>query len=237
VFGAFLVRELGAKMAYVPADSGVFSALGMLTTDIVFQEERSATLRSPVGEDGVSAINRIYGELEQRVRQRFEATGLDPSKVEMRRAVDMRFGMQVHELEVDVPGGPLSLADVNKIASDFVEKYEQTYGRDSAYTAAGIEYVTLRAIGTMDVERPPIDVPAEVAEGSSSLIGRRQAYFAPGGFVDTEIHTGPGLRPGQRLSGPAIVQRAGDTVVLPPGFEAAVDKYGGITITWQETRA
>ena len=144
----------------------------------------------------------------------------------------MRFGMQVHELEVDVPNGRLTLADLEKITRDFVGKYEQTYGQDSAYTAAGIEYVNFRVSGTLDMERPQLDVTGRASDGAGSITGRKKAFFAPGGEVDTDIHAGDKLRPGQTFNGPAIVQRAGDTVVLPPGAFAEVDRFGGITITW-----
>jgi N-methylhydantoinase A len=234
VFAAFLSQHLGAQRAYVPADSGVFSALGMLTTDIMFQEERSTNLRLPLAEKDIGTINALYDELSRRVLQRFEATALDPKLVRLSRAVDMRFGMQVHELEVDVPDGKLTLAAIEKVTHDFIAKYEATYGQDSAYTAAGIEYVNFRVNGTMDMERPVLDLVGHQTNSSGSLTGRKKAFFAPGGEIDTEIHTGDKMRPGQVLQGPAIIQRSGDTVVLPPATRAEVDRYGGITITWQE---
>jgi N-methylhydantoinase A len=234
VFAAFLTQHLGAEKAYVPADSGVFSAFGMLTTDIMFQEERSTNLRTPLPDDAPDAINALYADLAKRVIARFDATALDSKRVKLTRAVDMRFGMQVHELEVDVPDGKLTLADIEKVTKDFVAKYEQTYGRDSAYTAAGIEYVNFRVSGTLDMERPNLDVKGHATNGAGSITGRKKAFFAPAGEVDTDIHAGDKLRPGQSIKGPAIIQRSGDTVVLPPGTLAEVDRFGGITITWQE---
>ena len=84
------------------------------------------------------------------------------------------------------------------------------------------------------MERPQLDVKGSAGDATTSITGRKKAFFAPGGEVDTEIHAGDKLRPGQKLNGPAIIQRAGDTVVLPPGALAEVDRFGGITITWQE---
>jgi N-methylhydantoinase A len=235
VFSAFLMRELGSRQAYVPADSGVFSAFGMLTTDIVFQEERSTTLRTPLNPANVESINTLYAELKSRLLQRFEQTGLDSKAVRLRRAIDMRFGMQVHELDVDVKDGTLTLADMEQTVSDFIAKYEATYGQDSAYTAAGIEFVTFRITGTIAMERPRLAGLDEAHSASTSLIGRRRCYFAPHGYVEAEIHGGDRVHNGQIIAGPAIVQRPGDTVVLPPGARAKADNYGGLTITWNET--
>ena len=231
VFGAFLAKELGARMAYIPAESGVFSAFGMLATDIVFQEERSVTYQTPIGETAAAEITHTFETLGQQVRRRVEAAGLDPSEVRLQRAVDMRFRMQVHELDVDVRDGPLSSEDCKWVSAEFIEKYERTYGKDSAYTAAGIDYVTLRVIATVAMERPALDRDAERGIAPTSLIATRKAFFSPMGFVDTSIHAGAAVRPGQVLVGPAIVRRKADTVVLPPGSRANVDSFGGFTVT------
>jgi N-methylhydantoinase A len=232
VFGAFVARELGSKLTYVAADAGVFSALGMLTTDIEFREERSVNLRFPMAEEAIATINRVFAELEQRVIQRFKDVGFDPGQVGMRRAADTRFRMQFHELEMDVPAGTLSAGDLDRVSQDFFNTYERIYGKDSGYKAGGMEYVTVRAVGTIEIERPALEVVPEPVDGLSR-IGQRQAFFAPAGFIETAIHAGNRLAPGQELSGPAIIQRSGDTVVLPPGTDARVDPYGGILISWQ----
>jgi N-methylhydantoinase A/oxoprolinase/acetone carboxylase beta subunit len=230
VFAAFIARELGSKIAYVPSDSGVFSAFGMLTSDIVFQEESSTTLRSPLSEPNIDSINQLYNELSERLLRRFAATGFDVDKVTLARNVDMRFGMQVHELDVAVQMGPLDQRTVQGLLNDFVAKYESIYGPNSAYLGAGMEFVTFRVIGTVKMERPVLDAP-NAQETASSLIDRRRAYFAPHGLVDTEFHAGGRLKIGQTLQGPCIIQRAGDTVVLPPKTSALIDPCGGIVIT------
>ncbi len=176
VFAAFIARELGSKLAYVPSDSGVFSAFGMLTSDIVFQEESSTTLRSPLSEANIKSINQLYQDLNERLLQRFAATGFDVGQVALARNVDMRFGMQVHELDVDVPMGTLDQAVVERLLNDFVAKYESIYGANSAYLGAGMEFVTFRVIGTVNMERPVLDMP-ENKETAASLIDCRRAYL------------------------------------------------------------
>ena len=165
-------------------------------------------------------------------RKGFRTTGFDVDQVILARNVDMRFGMQVHELDVAVPMGPLDQRTVQGLLNDFVAKYESIYGPNSAYLGAGMEFVTFRVIGTVKMERPVLDAP-NVKETASSLIDRRRAYFAPHGLVDTEFHAGDRLKIGQTLQGPCIIQRAGDTVVLPPKTSALIDRCGGIVITLQ----
>ena len=237
VFSAFLMHELGSRKAYIPADSGVFSAFGMLTTDIVFQEERSTNLRSPLSQKDVDSINVLYDDLAKRVLHRFDSTALAVGLVKLKRSIDMRFGMQVHELDVDVKDGLLSLSDMEDVVRGFINKYEGTYGQDSAYLAAGIEFVTFRVTGTIVMDRPRLAALERTSGTTRSLTARRKCYFAPRGYADTEIHAGDRIVADQAIMGPAIIQRAGDTVVLPPGTRADADHLGGLSITWTEARA
>lgn len=233
VYAAFLARQIGSKVAYVPADSGVFSALGMLTTDLVFQDERSMLVRPPLKDDTLGAVNRLLDELTGMVTDRFVAEGLAAADLRITRFVDMRFSMQVHELDVEIDDGAVTAEEVERISRAFLEKYELTYGKNSAYVAAGMEMVTFRVVGTLPLERPHLDAVVEGA-AANSIIGKRDAWFTEaGGFVATDVHAGDRLRPGQRLSGPAIIQRMGDTVVVPPGWDVVVDRQGSLVIREQ----
>ena len=50
------------------------------------------------------------------------------------------------------------------------------------------------------------------------------------GFVDTPVYDGARLEPGHILSGPCIVERMGDTIVLPPGASGRVDQYENLLL-------
>jgi N-methylhydantoinase A len=238
VFAPFIARQIGARKAYVPADSGMFSAMGMLTTDMVFSEERSLSMQPPLVSRDLEAINALLDRLAQQVITQFDAEGVERSRVILHRVVDMRFRMQVHQLEIDLPDTPVGSSDVASICAGFLEKYEQTYGENSAYPEAGMEMVNFRVVGTVALDRPNLIQSVADEDPTTSRIGSRAVYFSDAGdFVPTEIHTGDRLVPGQTLQGPAIVQRFGDTVVVPPNTRIDVDQYGGLTIIHQEGRA
>ena len=230
VFAPFLARQIGAQMAYVPSDSGMFSALGMLTTDLIFQEERSFRVRPPLAGDAIAAVNQMLTDLADRVVARFASEGIDADRVQLSRSVDMRFAMQVHELDVDLPDHDLGDGDIARTCDNFVAKYEQTYGKNSAYLEAGMEMVTFRVTGLVALDRPTL-VLDNGGGAADSVIGERPVHFGTtDGFVTAQVHDGDRLRAGQRLEGPAIIQRFGDTVVVPPGTHLAVDHMGGLTL-------
>ena len=234
VFAPFIARQIGARKAYVPADSGMFSALGMLTTDMVFSEERTLGIQPPLNPGDLNSINGLLADLGQQVVAKFGSEGIGADQVVLHRVVDMRFRMQVHQLEIDLPDEIISQAHVEKICADFLKKYEQTYGENSAYPEAGMEMVNFRVIGTVALERPNLSADVAGSSARDSRTGTRRVYFSgAGGFVPTEIHAGELLFPGQSITGPAIVQRFGDTVVVPPDTHIVVDGYGGLTIIHQ----
>jgi N-methylhydantoinase A/oxoprolinase/acetone carboxylase beta subunit len=60
---------------------------------------------------------------------------------------------------------------------------------------------------------------------------QREAYFqANQDPVLVPAIDGEGLRAGHRLQGPVIIERPGDTVVIPPGVGAYVDGFRNIRI-------
>jgi N-methylhydantoinase A len=61
-------------------------------------------------------------------------------------------------------------------------------------------------------------------------IGERRAYFAPAGFVATSLYDRARLPEGSRLLGPAIVEQADTTSVIPPGYVAIVETSGNLRI-------
>ena len=50
------------------------------------------------------------------------------------------------------------------------------------------------------------------------------------GALKTEVHLGEQLVAGQKIIGPAIIQRYADTVVIPPGTQLSMDDVGGLSI-------
>jgi N-methylhydantoinase A len=237
VFGAFLAQQIGAEVVYVAANSGVFSAGGMMTTDLLLEEQRGTVMRSPLDEGDIQRLNAIFADLEKRLLSRFAAAGFDAEQVVLSRFMDMRLAAQVHELEAAVPGkDALTQESMQFVEEIFLSTYERTYGSGSAYTQAGIEIAKLRTTGVIALEKPPLAVVKLREPGAGTAAkeasSRRPVLFdVRDGYVDTAIYTGEEIVAGDQLEGPAIIQRAIDTIVIPPGAHATVDDQGSVLIT------
>ena len=73
---------------------------------------------------------------------------------------------------------------------------------------------------------PLVETPAAVA-----IKGTRSVDYALDGRHEATIYNGDLLQPGMTLSGPAIIEDAGTTVVVHPGNTVSMDAYRNLHIT------
>ena len=222
----FYGRDIGTRAILVPADSTVFSAEGMLTCDITHTVEASRQLNTPFSEDDLAQVTERFTELEERLVRQFEREGAKREELSLARTLGVRFRQQIHTVEVEVDPGPFTREAADRALERFVRRYGQVYGEGALLVGGGNEVELHRVVGTRPVE--PVGFPEHESEGddaSRAIRGERMAYFEPTGFTGTRIYSGDALRAGNVICGPAVVERMGDNVVIPPGFEAAVDRY------------
>ncbi|MGX9230233.1 hypothetical protein ACWV95_36360 [Streptomyces albus] len=56
-------------------------------------------------------------------------------------------------------------------------------------------------------------------------------HLAGEGFVPVPVHRRDALRPGNRVTGPAVIEQMDTTTVLLPGDELTVDAHSNLVIT------
>jgi N-methylhydantoinase A/oxoprolinase/acetone carboxylase beta subunit len=226
----FYGSDIGSRAILVPARSTAFSAEGMLACDITHTADVSRTRVSPLSADDIRQIGETLDGLEQRLRRQFADEGTPADEVSVSRTLGVRFRNQVQALPVPVPGGALGPDLGQTLPEDFAGRYAQVYGEGAVLAGGRIEIDMHRVTGTRAVARPPLaarpqaTVPAEPKS-------QRQVHFGGTGFVATDIFDGAALQPGQVIAGPAVIERMGDSVVLPPGYQAAVDQYLSLSLT------
>lgn len=111
---------------------------------------------------------------------------------------------------------------------EFESLYERRYGLASPGEPIELTAFRVSATGA----RPAVDLP-RVPRRRARERGRRRAWFPEcGGFTETPVYERQELGAGQELEGPAIVEEAGSTTVLPPGVGATVDEWGSLLARW-----
>jgi N-methylhydantoinase A len=199
VFG----RELSVQRIVIPYTASVNCAFGLVSADIVHEYTLTKTLSAP---SPAEEINAIYAPLLAQAKDQLAREGFAEEQMEFGYAVDLRYGLQVHEVTTTVSGPtPFTEATVQQLMNDFEALYERKYGKGSAYRGAGMEMTQFRLSGRGKLDRP--DVPRETLDGpdsSAAVTGKRDIFVEPlNAFAPADIYDFNKLRPGNQVPGPA----------------------------------
>lgn len=221
----FYGDELGVESITIPFGNtaSVFSAFGISTSDVTYVEERSEPMAEPFDP---THLTDAFEEVESRIADNEE---LDLAEATLTREVELRYQGQANQLDVRVPTGELTAADVDQMLADFESKYESLYGSGATYAEASIQAVSQRVIAQQGTTSPV----AEPVQGSTeeSRIGTREVYWPTrNDFVETTIHEGPALGSDERIDGPAVLQFPDTTVPVRPQQHVTIDDIANIHI-------
>src|SRR5438477_3417013 len=95
-----VAREIGIRNVIVPSAPGVFSAFGMLFSDLPYDFVRTCFTR--LDDAPFEQIEAVYRELEQQGHDDIVAASVRPRRVALDRAADMRYVGQEHAVTVDL---------------------------------------------------------------------------------------------------------------------------------------
>ncbi len=225
-----VAREIGIRRVIIPSAPGVFSAFGMLFSDLRYDFVRTWPMR--LDDADFSEIESIYAGLEADGRRAIAGAAVKPQKITIKRAVDMRYIGQEHAVTVDLPLSVFAKRDRKAIKRHFDAMHELRYGTSAPEERA--EIVSLRTTVTGVMRKPP---PEKIKRGRSAppkaaSTGRRPVYFnSKGKFVPTPTYARTALLAGNRITGPALIEEQASTTVLVPGDRLEVDAYGNLVIT------
>jgi N-methylhydantoinase A len=223
-----VAREIGIRNVIIPNAPGVFSAFGMLFSDLRYDYVRTWPVR--LDDAPFDEIARIYDELEGEGRRAIAGASVTPEKVTVQRAADMRYVGQEHAVTVDLPMRVFQKQDSAAIKRHFDDMHLQRYGTSAPSERA--EIVSLRATVTGIMQKPSL---AKIARGEAAPLkaastGKRPVYFGQG-YVATRTFSRAALRAGNRIKGPALIEEHASTTVLMPGDALEVDGFGNLAIT------
>jgi N-methylhydantoinase A len=222
-----VAREIGIRKVIIPGAPGVFSAFGMLFSDLRYDYVRTFPTR--LEEAPFEKIEALYTTLEDEGRAAIATASVKPQKVTIRRAADMRYVGQEHAVTVEVPLAVFKKRDRDEIKRLFDAMHELRYGTSAPQERA--EIVSLRSTVTGVMRKPP---QATIHEGqrkppAAALNGKRPVFFGTG-FVPTPTLRRAELLAGNRINGPALIEEHASTTVLMPGDACEVDAYGNLVI-------
>jgi len=219
-----LAADLDVPRVIVPRTAGVLSALGLLITDLVHDFSTSMIRR--IEEVSPEDLEPVFEGFEEEASDRLAGEGLDDDRIEIERAVDLRYVGQSFELTVPLSGA-LTAETIEDATARFHERHEGRYGHASPDEPVELVTVRLRARGL--VETPTL--AAAVTDGDpEDAIRDERAVVYDGESRQTAVYARERLPVDSTIDGPAIVEGTESTVVILPEQSATVDGYGTITV-------
>lgn len=221
-----VARRSQVDRILIPRDPGVGSAVGFLFAPVSFEIVRSRYSRLDALD--IAGLNIFFDHMIDEALSVVRA-GAPEGKLIRRRRAFMRYQGQGHEIEIPLPDRALDGGDIAELRGAF----EREYGRQFSRAVPGMTIEILNWGLEVSSEPPTLDRYPET--GSQQRVQAKG--FRPilcdvtGSWREAEIHDRDTLKPGDHLTGPALIVEPQTTTFVSADFSAHLDGGRNIWLT------
>ena len=222
-----IARDLGMAGVIVPRHPGVFSAIGLLMSDVKHDYIRSHL--TPLAEASPDSVNAMFERLVAQALDELRGDGFAPDRIRVERALDMRYAGQGYEIAVPCAAEPLQIADLKRLRVAFDQQHGTMFGHMAPEEPVEIVSYRVRGVGLL----PPVSLPKFKPVGGALAAARRELRRVrfEGEERDCPIYQRERLDVGFELEGPAILEQFDCTTVICPEQIARVDEWKNLIVT------
>jgi N-methylhydantoinase A len=225
VHAARMARDLGMAGVIVPLYPGVFSALGLLMSDVRHDYIRSRM--TPISQLKSADVAAVFAELEAQARADLHRDGFEEKDIRIECAIDLRYAGQGYEIAL--PCTPEQISSLGELREAFDAEHGRQFGHSAPDEPVEVVSYRVRGIGVV----PAVSMPKFKPEGRSladALIETRAVRF-DGNVVFCPVYQREKLDAGLTLQGPAVLDQFDCTTVICEGQVARVDEWKNLIIT------
>lgn len=216
---------LPLKEVVIPPHPGLFSALGLLSTDQVYYESESAYVI--FSDETAEQVGAVYDRMERRLRERLGAAA---EGLPVRRSFDGRLVGQSWETPfVQLPDGPVTAGSITQVVSSFHDAYELRNG--NRFDVFPVEGVTYRVELVVPAEKVDYTPAAQVSPFPATPEGTVTLRHLAEEPLQAEVFIRSKLEVGATVTGPAVIREDLSTTFVAQGQTATVGRCGEIIIT------
>ncbi|MFT7049989.1 MAG: N-methylhydantoinase A [Psychroserpens sp.] len=226
--GADLARELQVSELIIPAHAGVFSAFGMLMSDIRRDYIRTNVIT--LLERQKAIIETEFKNIENQAITSFKLDGYTLDAIKFTYYADLRYAGQEHYVKVLLEDFS-EHTPLDTIISHFHKEHKKQY---SFQLEAPVELVNFHLVAEVAVEKP--DFPTLQKTGKKvedAIFDTRKVDFDDLGIQSTTFFHRHLLEPDMSISGPAIIAEKDTSTVVTPVHKLNIDIYGNLILTLQ----
>ena len=216
---ARLAREFGIAEIVVPRFSSGFSALGCIVADMSYTQQQSVRMLSTHWDaDRFGALQ--HGMLKTLMAP-LHSQGHGTKEIAVERTALIRYVGQSTAVEVPF-AEPL---DLQQLGGDFRKRHHEIYGyaTDEHWE---MQSLRIRAL----VPRQTTFEPLAALQGVPEPTSVGPCWFEPAAPHQTPRFDRDRLPAGLAIAGPAVVEDAWSTIIVPPGYVLRADAMGHLWI-------
>jgi N-methylhydantoinase A len=219
-----LMDLVHVRRVIVPPHPGLFSALGLLSSDLVYADNRSAyTLLTP---DAADSVDEVYRSIEDDLLKRMNARRED---VDIQRTFDGRlFGQTWETPFVEVPDDRITADAIGTMIENFHQVYEQRTG--NRFDAIPVQGVTFRVQVVVHVDKVAYRKTEDRNGGALKPERSVTLRYLQDEEIQAAEYQRDHLKRGDRIEGPAVIREALSTTHVGQGQVATVGDYGELVI-------
>ena len=222
-----IARDLGMAGVIVPLYPGVFSAIGLLMSDV--KHDYIQSRMTPLSDLTPDVVNGMLDRLVAQALEELRRDGFGSDHIRLELALDMRYAGQGYEIAVPCPAAPLQASDLAALRVTFDRQHKTMFGHMAAEEPVEIVSYRVRGVGLV----PPVAMPKFERTGTTLAAASREARRArfDGNELDCPVYQRERLDVGLTFSGPAILDQFDCTTVIYPGQTARVDEWKNLIVT------
>lgn len=203
---------LGMEAVLIHPYSGLLSAYGIGLARV--ELSRQQALMVPLTPAARPRIDAVIAELTAQVEAAMQTQGVHADNVITRPVLMLRYAGTDTALPVPFAAGDLGLA-----RAAFEAAHLAQFGFLYEDKEITVEAIDLQATDGRAEVVPPADAAAAAREMVSD---RRLPLFAAGRWLDAQVFARRGLASGDVITGPALIIEDNQTIVIEPGWRAAI---------------
>src|SRR3954471_6000517 len=203
-----IARDLGMAGMIVPLYPGVYSAIGLIMSDV--KHDYIQSRMTPLAEAAPEDVHAMFTRLETVASEELREDGFEPEAIEIQRALDMRYAGQGYEITM-----PCGNADLVSLRRAFDDQHKMMFGHNAPEEPVEIVSYRVRGVGKV----PPVAMPQFKPIGATlkdALRETRHARF-DGKAIECPVYQRDQLDVGLNVPGPAILDQFDCTTVICPG--------------------
>jgi N-methylhydantoinase A len=224
--GSRVARALGCRRLVVPAEAGVFCALGMLDSDLRRDVSRSVVGR--LDDVGATGVLELLADEQRRTDRLVETEWPDGVAIASSWYADLRYPGQMWSVRVAIDSSASTeLVSTATLRTAFEAEYERLYGH--VQPAGELELTGVGVVARGDIGAAPA-VTLDVSDHPVP-IERRRCWLDPSaGWRDVPVYAGRDLGVGVTLDGPYVIEERTTTVLGGIGDVLVVGAAGDLEV-------